>query len=184
MKLRELPGALILGLLASLLAHTLSYGNNHAEAGAYHAILASLAIAAGLGFGVAITLLAASGSHGASDGSILARRLSVLIARTPAILGTAMAWFVVIESVEPAHGSASPIVLAIALIAASALMRILARCVTRTIADLAIAIDAPHFAGRASSYYRRERTTVRVIAPLVTPYRPARAPPAVMPSTL
>ena len=95
MKLREFPGALALGLLASLGAHTALYGSSHEMGGAFHSELVSVAVAALGGLLVAFGALAWTGSRHAADGSVLAARLTgrlpglapVLVATLPAYLG-------------------------------------------------------------------------------------------------
>ena len=49
MTLRQLPVALILGLLASLAAHAAGFGNDHLEAGAYNEVLRTLAVTGAVG---------------------------------------------------------------------------------------------------------------------------------------
>ena len=76
MKLRGFPGALALGLLASLVAHTALYGSSHEMGGAFHRELVTVALAALGGLLVAFGALAWTGSRHAADGSVLAARLT------------------------------------------------------------------------------------------------------------
>ena len=115
MKLREFPGALALGLLASLGAHTALYGSSHEMGGAFHSELVTVAVAALGGLLVAFGALAWTGSRHAADGSVLAARLTGrLPGLAPVLVATALC-FALGERLEPAHAATAfwPLVAAI-----------------------------------------------------------------------
>ncbi|MBV8489924.1 MAG: hypothetical protein JO199_05275 [Candidatus Eremiobacteraeota bacterium] len=126
MALKRLPGALALGLLASLAAHSALFGGDHAMGGAYHGALiegAAVACTALLGFIVALAWL---GARTAADGSVLARRMGDALPTLPAILLSAGAWFAIGERIEPSHGAAPLLVTIVLLVLAAWLSRRLA----------------------------------------------------------
>ncbi|MGA8535756.1 MAG: hypothetical protein WB615_16740, partial [Candidatus Tumulicola sp.] len=106
MTVRGIPGALALGLLASLLAHAALYGGHHAMGGAYHDALSELAGAGGAGFAVLLAALAWTGSRVAADGSILAARLGSRLPAIGPVAAAAGLWFALAERIEPRHGDA------------------------------------------------------------------------------
>ncbi len=155
MTLRQLPGALILGLLASLVAHTAGYGNGHTEAGAYHELLATLAFA-GAGGALIAAICAAFGNVGTcAQGSILSARLCTWIPGAGAVAVAGGTWFAFIESLEPAHGPASFIIIALAMLVAALALRGLAVLTARVLASCAIAIARVATARRVVFFIRR-----------------------------
>ena len=145
MNLRGLPGALALGLLVSLLAHTVSYGTGHAEGGAFHLAMVWLAVAAVLGFAGRAVALACSGVGNCLQGSILATRLSSLVPSRSLLAVVSLGWFALGESLEPAHADASLAVVLAAVVAVVLLIRSITVGALRALARIAVAIAAAAF---------------------------------------
>lgn len=165
MSLRQLPGALILGLLASLIAHAAGFGGSHTEAGAYHELLSILAFA-GAGGSLAAAICAAFGNCGrCAQGSILASRLCAWIPGAGAVALAGGVWFSFIESLEPAHGTASFIIIALAMLIAALTLRLIAVLTARVLATCAIAIARVATAPRTVFFPRRYETPA-----IVTPH--------------
>ncbi len=155
MSLRQLPGALILGLLASLVAHAAGFGEGHMEAGAYHESLAIFAFA-GAGGALVAAIVAAFGSCGnCAQGSVLAARLCSWIPRARAVAAAGGVWFAFIESLEPAHGPASFLIISLVMLTAAILLRRLAVLTARALACCAIAISRLATAPRTVFVVRR-----------------------------
>lgn len=165
MSLRQLPGALILGLLASLIAHTAGFGSSHTEAGAYHELLSTLAFAGAGGLLVA-AICAAFGHCGRCvQGSILASRLCSWIPGTGAVALAGGIWFSFIESLERGHGPASFISIALAMLVAALALRFIAVLTARALATCAIVIVRVAIAPRTVFSPRRYETPA-----IVTPH--------------
>lgn len=162
MKLRKIPGALVLGLLASLLAHTALYGGQHAMGGAYSDVLLDLALAGGVGLAGLAAALAWAAFQRAADGSILAAHLSMRLPGAGAVFAAAVAWFAVGESAEAAHAGPSGIVVALALAGATWLVMQLGKAVVRAIAGAIVAITRLGFVTR-----RPWRRPSRRLAPVI-----------------
>jgi hypothetical protein len=155
MTLRQLPVALILGLLASLVAHAAGFGGRHTEAGDYHELLSILAFA-GAGGALVAAVCAAFGNSGTcAQGTILATRLCTWIPGAGAVALAGGMWFAFIESLEPAHGPASFIIIALAMLVAALALRGLAVLTARALATCAIAIARIAAAPRVIFYIRR-----------------------------
>jgi hypothetical protein len=178
MKLREFPGALALGLLASLGAHTALYGGSHEMGGAFHGELVTVALAALGGFLVAFGALAWTGSRHAADGSVLAARLTGrLPGLAPVLVATALC-FIAGERLEPQHASAALWPLVAAIIASAALLLLVTRSAIKALAGAIIAIARPTYATRTPFWLRRA-VPVFAIAPAPSLRRRfARPPPA------
>ena len=157
MSLREIPGALALGLLASLLAHTALYGGEHAMGGAYHELLVQIAAVGSLGFVTLLGALAWTGSRGTSDGSILAVRLAARLPRLAPVAAAAAFWFALGEHIEASHSGAVQVLTVIFLVAAAWLLRALGRGAVRLLAGAVIAISRSPFAGRTPVWVRHAR---------------------------
>lgn len=157
MTLREIPGALALGLLASLLAHTALYGGEHAMGGAYHELLVEIAGAGSFGFVALLAALAWTGSRAASDGSILAARLNSRLPGLGPLAASAATWFALGEHVEPSHSGTGLLFVGVFLIAAAWLLRTLARGVVRLLAGAVIAISRSPFTARGPVWVRSAR---------------------------
>ncbi len=162
MTLKQLPGALILGLLASLAAHTAAFSNGHAQGGSYHGALTALATIGGAGF-VALLAVTAFGAAGSfAQGSVLAARISSHLPSPAATLMAAIGWFIAAESLEPSHAAASMIARAVALVVAVIAISIAALVAVRTIAQIAIAMLSNPFAPREPFVARRAYVPVMV----------------------
>jgi hypothetical protein len=177
-RLRQLPGVAILGLVASLLAHVASYGGNHEAGGAYHMTLELLALGGAGVFLASVAALAWLGARRHADGSILAAALRPLVPSTAALAVSASLWFAAIESLEPQHlWHASVLVIALCLLAASLLVTLLARAFVRAIAAIVLAIAREPFLRRPVCYRRRfaHRSSARCAAFVYRRF--ARPPP-------
>jgi hypothetical protein len=178
MKLREFPGALALGLLASLGAHTALYGGSHEMGGAFHSELVTVAVAALGGLLVAFGALAWTGSRHAADGSVLAARLTGrLPGLAPVLVATALC-FAAGELLEPQHAAAALWPLVAAIVASGALLLLLARAAIKTLAQAIVAVSRPAYATRTPFWLRRA-VPVFAVAPAPSLRRRfARPPPA------
>jgi hypothetical protein len=155
-RLRQLPGVAILGLVASLLAHVASYGGNHEAGGAYHTTLELLALGGAGAFLASVAALAWLGIRRHADGSILAAALRPLVPPTAALAISASLWFAAIESLEPEHlWHASILVIALCLVVASLLVALMARALVRAVAAVVFAIARDPFLRRPTCYRRR-----------------------------
>lgn len=178
---RQLLPAASLGLLAALLAHTASYGNDHVAGGSHHVALDLLALAGVGGFAVVVAALAWFGAGRLANGSILAAGLRPLVPSLGSLLVSSTFWFATIEGIEPEHATRVPIALiALCLVASSAIISLAASWFVKTIAAIAIAIASTIFARRLVTYSRRfERVSSARRTDFV--YRRfARPPPGVM----
>ncbi|HEY9086352.1 MAG TPA: hypothetical protein VIN40_10530 [Candidatus Tyrphobacter sp.] len=178
MRAREIPGALALGLLASLLAHAAGYGGGHAMGGAYHEAFAALAAVGGLASALASVALAWAGAGSLLDGSILAARLRRTVPGWPATLAAAACWFTLAERLEPKHQATSRLFLIVALALAAWLLLALARAALSMLARIAIAVRKTRFALRATARVTLHRTAARTRTLLRCVRRYARPPPA------
>jgi hypothetical protein len=176
MSLRQLPGALILGLLASLIAHAAGFGGSHTEAGAYHELLSTLALA-GAGGALIAAIAAAFGNAGAcAQGSVLASRLCIWIPRVRAVVLAGGAWFALIESLEPAHGPASLAIVALAMVVAAFALRGLAVVTARALAHCVLAVARTAVATR-SVFSARRYCAPAIVTPHLARRIVTRPPP-------
>jgi hypothetical protein len=178
MKLREFPGALALGLLASLGAHTALFGGSHEMGGAFHSELVTVALAALGGLLVAFGALAWTGSRHTADGSVLAARLTGrLPGLAPVLVATALC-FAAGERLEPQHTAAALWPLVVAIVASGTLLLLLARAAIKTLAQAIVAVGRPAYATRTPFWLRRA-VPVFAVAPAPSLRRRfARPPPA------
>jgi hypothetical protein len=177
MKLREFPGALALGLLASLGAHTALYGGSHEMGGAFHSELVTVAAAALGGFLVAFGALAWTGSRHAADGSVLAARLAGRLPGLAPVLIATAACFALGERLEPAHAVTAFWPLVAAIVASAALLLLLARAAIKTLAGAIVAISRPAYAARTPVWLRRAAPVFAVAPAPSLRRRFARPPP-------
>ena len=157
MSLRELPGALVLGLLASLVAHAVIFGGEHAMGGAYNGLLLQLAVAGSLGMGAAFAAVAWGGAGRVVDGSVLAVRLGDRLPTLPALLGSTCLWFTFAERIEPEHAAASLLLMLLYLVVSSVLLGVAARFVLRLLVRVTFSVSRPPFLGRVPAWDRRMR---------------------------
>ncbi len=134
LKPRNAATALLLGLPVALLAHALVFGQSHAVGGAMHGAALS-----GCAFALAVAV--ALSSRDAAQGSILASRLRACAPRVPLMLFSGAAWFAALESCERAHGIPLAAV-AVAMVAASLLIRLAISLLARSLAAVALALLA------------------------------------------
>jgi hypothetical protein len=148
MKLREFPGALALGLLASLIAHTALFGGEHQLGGAYQAAIFTMVSSAVGGLLVGFAALAWLGARHTADGSILASRLGQRLPGLAPLLATTALCFALCERLEPEHAARGLLPLVVALAVAAWLVRALAQVAIEALARAVIAIDRTPFAPR------------------------------------
>jgi hypothetical protein len=175
--LRKVPGALALGLLASLVAHGGLFGREHSMGGDYHGLLLQLALAAGAGLLFFFGSVAWKGARAAVDGSILASRLGDRLPGFASVCAASMLWYALAECAEPHHAVASWIAVPLFLAAASWLVRLAARAALAVLAGAILAVFRHVFAARTPSWSARatQRRPVRRV--LWTRRRFARPPP-------
>jgi hypothetical protein len=180
-RLRQLLPAASLGLLAALLAHTASYGNDHLAGGSHHVALELLALGGVGGFAVVAASLAWLGAARFATGSVLAAGLRPLVPSIGSLLVSSTFWFATVECIEPEHATHAPIaVIALCLGLAALLIALAAQWFVQAIAAIVIAIAHTTFARRLVTYSRRfERVSSAHRIDFV--YRRfARPPPGVM----
>ncbi len=156
--LRKVPGALALGLLASLGAHAALYGNEHAMGGGYHAAFVQVAIATVLSVFLGLSALAWSAAGRVPDGSVLAARLNDRIPGLAALGSATALWFGLAEALEPHHAGAPPLLMLLALVAVAWLVRRIALAAIKILARVVFGIAQPRFSPRTPSWSRRPRT--------------------------
>ena len=176
---RKVPGALALGLLASLGAHAALYGNEHVMGGGYHAAFVQVAIAAVLGLILAVSALAWTAAGRTPDGSVLATRLSDRIPGLAALAGATALWFGIAEAIEPHHAGAATLVTLLALALAAAIVRQIAVLAVAFIARVVFAIARLAFSPRTPCWSRRPEAPAPLRRILCGPRRFARPPPIV-----
>ncbi len=157
MTLRKVPGALALGLLASLAAHATLFGGEHAMGGGYHALLVQSALGGALSLMLFFGGLAWTEAGRTSDGSVLAARLRERLPAVGWILPATVLWYNLAEAIEPHHAGVPPIAVVLVLAVAAWLIYLLARGVVDVIAGAIIAAPRFSFAARAPSWKRRAR---------------------------
>jgi hypothetical protein len=174
--LRKVPGAVVLGLLASLMAHAALYGDGHAMGGTYHALLMQLALGGLVAFAACVGALMWSEAGRTADGSVLAARLRQ---RLPGlgVLPAAIIWYVTAEAAEPHHAAASVVASLAAIALASLLVERLARALVAVLAHAVIAIARASFSPRAPAWRRWPSPSPIPRRPLLTRRRFARPPP-------
>jgi len=172
------PGALALGLLASLAAHGSLYHGEHAMGGAYHVLLIQLALAAILSFALALWSLTWSAAGRLADGSVLAARLNDRLPGFGPVLASAAFWYALGESVEP-HHSAAPLLATVALLLTACwLVRALGLRLAAALARIVLAVARTFFSPRAPSWVRRPRLRPARVRRVAAHRRFVRPPPA------
>ena len=173
-----MPAVALLGLLAALLAHAGSYGDDHVAGGAYHRLFELLGIGGAGGFALAVVAIASLGARRHVDGSVLAAAMRPLTPTFLPLMASATSWFIAIESVEPEHHFHAALVLvAICLAAASLLIVALTQWFLQAVAAIVFAIAPTPFDRRPVTYRRRfaHRSSARRIS--IVYRRFGRAPP-------
>jgi hypothetical protein len=151
---RRIPGALALGLLASLLAHSVLYGSDHAMGGAYHDLLVQLATAGCSAFVLLFAALAWCGATRVADGSVLAARLAAKLPTPAALVASTGLWFALGERIEPQHAEAGLFLTLVVVAAIAVLLFALARWGVRSLARVVIAIARLPFAACSAHWIR------------------------------
>ena len=177
MSLRELPGALVLGLLASLVAHAVIFGGEHAMGGAYNGLLLQLAVVGSLGMGVAFAAVAWGGAGRLADGSVLAARIGERLPALPTIFGATCFWFALGERIEPEHAAASLLFTLLCLVVSAALLGVAARFTLRLLVDATFAVSRPPFLRRIPAWVRRTQQPPIILRSPLLRRRFARPPP-------
>jgi hypothetical protein len=136
---RQVPGALVLGLVAALLGHAALFHGDHAIGGAYHSLLLQTAAAAGFGFAGALGALLWSGARFAADGSVLATRIATRLPGLPLTSLSSLLWFSLGERIEPHHAATPLAFTLIALLCAATLVVSVSRALVRWIAQIVFA---------------------------------------------
>jgi len=154
---REFPGASILGLLASLVAHAAIFGGAHAMGGAYHGALLQLALAGSLGMCTAFAALAWGEAGQVTDGSVLAARLGERLPALPTLLLATSFWFALGERIEPEHAAASLLLTVVSLVVSAALLWLVTRHALRLLVAVVFTVSRPPFAGRVPAWARRRQ---------------------------
>ena len=174
---REFPGALILGLLASLVAHAAIFGGDHAMGGPYNGLLLQLALVGSLGMSAAFAALAWGGAGAVAEGSVLAARIGDRLPAFPALLGATCLWFALAERIEPEHAAASLLVTVLCLVVSAVLFGIAARFILRLLVGVTFIVSRPRFSGRVPAWIRHTQPRpIKLRSPLLR-RRFARPPP-------
>lgn len=177
MTLRKVPGAAALGLLASLAAHGLLYGHEHAMGGVYHALLAQVALAGAITMLALFWTLAWNGSRDVAEGSVLAARLRDRLPGLGSVLAPAALWYAIAESIEPRHASIPSASALLALGLAAWLVLRCAQWLAGVLSDVVIAFVCVPFSPRTRSWRWRLRQRPVLRLPVFWRRRFARPPP-------
>ena len=175
--LRKIPAGLALGLIASLIAHVVLYGKQHAIGGTYHALLMQISSTAVLAFIALLGALAWSKSRQLANGLALAASLRERLPDLGTIVTSGAAWYAGVEAIEPHHAGASGFTLLAALVAASYVLLHVARAMTETFAHAAIMISRTSFSPSVPAWRRRPRERVVARHSFQARRRFARPPP-------
>jgi len=178
---RKVPGALALGLLASLGAHAVLYGGEHAMGGGYHGLLVQVAIAGALGLVVGLSALAWSAAGVIPDGTVLAARLRDRLPDFIALGAASAVWFGIAEAIEPHHAGAAPLATLLALAVAAWIVRQIAIFAVALLASVVFAVARFAFSTRTPGWARRPRTPALRRVFFGARRRFARPPPIVSP---
>jgi hypothetical protein len=170
-----MPGAIALGLLASLFTHAVLFGNGHSVGGTLHEVVVQGAAATASALVLAWLAVAWNGRR-AADGSVLAARLLARLPGWPLVAVCAAGWYALIEHAESAHSDPGTAITVLALGAVAALVWAFAKWLVRSIAFAVIAIAAAAFEPRPVIVCRPIRRIIRPIAPALR-RRHARPPP-------
>jgi len=174
--LRKVPGALALGLLASIAAHAVVFGDEHVMGGAFHGLLVQIALLASGGL-LAFFSALAWGQTSAADGTVVAARLRERLPGLVPTLTCAALCYAVAESLELHHQAASPLPVFAALATISWLVLRLAAAVAGILAGAIFAVARSPFAGRAPAWTRRARPQLTFRRTRIARRAFARPPP-------
>jgi hypothetical protein len=138
--LRQLPGALVLGLVTALVSHAVLFGGEHAWGGNYHSFFLQFTLAAIVGLMAATGALLWSGAHYAADGTVLAGRMRDMLPRWIAVAISGAGWYALGEILEAPHAGV-PFLAIVAILALTAwLLRRCASSALRALASFVFAI--------------------------------------------
>jgi hypothetical protein len=175
--LRKVPGALALGLLASLMAHGGLYGGEHSVGGNYHGLLLQAAFSGAVGLFGFFAWLALNDARTAVTGSILAARFRERLPGYGPLLVAATMWYAAAECLEPHHAAASWLAVPLLLAAASWLVALIARGALAVLAGAILAVFRTIFAAHKPFWFARSLRRRRTRRVLWTRRRFARPPP-------
>ncbi|HTV72517.1 MAG TPA: hypothetical protein VME66_02280 [Candidatus Acidoferrales bacterium] len=182
MKVRQLPGAFALGLLASIVAHTLSFGDSHEMGGSYHELFENLALIVGGAFVSLFTSFAWMSAEHTRTGSVVAASLRERLPGLPLLACSAGAWLWLIERSEPAHAPGNVLLMAAAVALASLLIRTAAEAVLRLLAAIVLAVRERRTCGRRPTFGAVIAYEPRAARAVAFSYRRfARPPPVAAP---
>lgn len=153
--LRKVPGALALGLLASLVAHGALYGGEHSMGGGYHGVLLQLAAVVSLSLVIFFGFLAWSNARVAVNGSVLAARLAERLPGFGSLFTAATLWYTAAEYVEPHHAGAFWLAVPLVIAAVSWLIQRCCRYALMLLADAIIAVLRRDFAPRTPVWVKQ-----------------------------
>lgn len=179
MTLRQLPGAIVLGLVAALTAHAVLFGGEHAWGGAYHSALVQFTLAATTSIITAAGALLWSGARGAADGTVLAARLRELLPGWGAVLTSGAACYVLGERLEAAHASVPLLAIVVVLALAAWLVLRFTSVALRALAGIVFAIVRGVMRREQSIAWRPSTTPLRGFAQDDKPWRRFTRPPPV-----
>lgn len=178
MTLRKVPGALALGLLASLVAHTAIYGREHMAGGNYHGLLLEMALSGAVALVAAALLLGLTGARTTLNGSVLAARLTARLPGFGSLLTSTVLCYVAIESLEPHHANGSLLGAGLCLAVVSWLVTGLSRRFCALVAATVLRIFRAAFSARTFSWFVSPLVTSNRRRVLCAHRRFARPPPA------
>ena len=138
--LRQLPGAIVLGLVAALVTHAVLFGGEHAWGGAYHSAFLEFTLAAVTGLTAAAGALLWSGARCAADGTVLAARMRAMLPGWGAIAAAGTAWYLLGERLEAAHAGVPLLAVVLILALAAWIVLRVAATAVRALAGIVFAI--------------------------------------------
>lgn len=177
MSLQKVPGAVALGLLASLVAHAALYRGEHAAGGNYHVLLLEIAAAGGIGVLFAGLLLAWSGARRAVTGSVLSARIAARLPGFIPLLTATLLCYATIERLEPQHADASLLGAGVCLTAAACIVAALCRWFCAVLAQTMLLIASAAFSARTFVWCGSPAAAPSRRLTLCTHRRFARPPP-------
>jgi hypothetical protein len=138
--LRQIPGAIVLGLVAALVTHAVLFGKEHAWGGAYHSTFIELTLAAVTGLTSAAGALLWSGARCTADGTVLAARVRSMLPSWGGIATLGAAWFTLGERLEAAHAGAPLLAIVVILALTAWIMLRFVSAALRALAGIVFAI--------------------------------------------
>lgn len=180
MPLKRLPGTAALGLLASLIAHTVLFGDDHVVGGSAHWPIALTAAAAAAGCFFSLWRLAYGHAQSIAGGTRLAAQLRPYLPQTAWVALAALASYGGIEFCEgDGHAPAAMWLVALALILVSFLLCGIAASITRLVAAVAVRVRHGSPVIRPT-LFPRARARVAAARPQPVRFRLFSRPPPVV----